>query len=133
MKTLFFFFLILIISSSLVYSIPELPMIISGDVNINEKPAKIGTKIIAKVDDKEITKVEIKEEGKFTFLLQKLNEGDIVKIYVDNIDTEKEITFSSGGMEKLDLNVKKRGVLIDIVIIASFLSVIAYVLMRKKR
>jgi len=133
MKKFFFFFLILIISSSFVYSIPELPMIISGNITINEKPAKPGTKIIAKIDDKEITKFELKEQGKYTFLLQKLNEGDTVKLYVDNIDTEKEVKFKSGDMQKLDLNVKKRGILIDIVIGVSFLSVIAYILMRKKR
>ena len=57
MKKLFLFFLILIISSNFIYAVPELPMIISGDVLINEKPAKIGTEITVKVNNQEIKRI----------------------------------------------------------------------------
>ena len=107
MKKLFLFFFILIISSSIVYAVPELPMIVSGDVLINDKPAKIGTEITAKVNDLEINKIKITEKGKFTLLLQKLNENDEVKFYVDDIDTQEMIKYKNGDFKQLTLKIEK--------------------------
>ena len=107
MRKLFLFFLIFAISLSFAYSIPELPMIISGDVLINEKPAKIGTEITAVKNNQIIEKVEITEKGKFTLLLQKLNENDKVDFYVEGIPTQQNINYKSGDYKQLSLKVEK--------------------------
>ena len=107
MKKFFLFFLLLVISSSFVYAIPELPMIISGNVTINDKPAKIGTEITARVVDNEVNKVTIAEKGKFTFLLQKLNENDKVDLYVDGINSEVSVDYKSGDFQNPALAVEK--------------------------
>jgi len=107
MKKLFFFFLILIISSFFVSAIPELPTIVSGEVYINEKSAKIGTEITAFVNGEEVNKFEVTEKGKFTLLLQKLNENDNVSFYVDNIYSGESVTYKSGGFEQLTLKIEK--------------------------
>lgn len=107
MKKFFLFFLIFLISFNIVYAIPKLPVIISGDVYINGKLAKIGTEITAKVNNEEVNKVEVKEKGKFTLLLQKLNEGDEVNLYVDGIDTLETINYKDGDYKQLILKVEK--------------------------
>ena len=107
MKKFFLFFLILVISSSFVNAIPELPMIISGNVTINDKPAKVGTEITARVVDNEVNKVTVAEKGKFTFLLQKLNENDKVDLYVDGINSEVSVDYKSSDYQNLALAVEK--------------------------
>ncbi len=132
MKKLFLFFFILIICSNSIYAVPELPMIISGDVAINERPAKIGTEITAKLNDNEINKVKVAEKGKFTLLLQKLNENDQVKLYVDSIDTQQIIKYKSGDYKELSLNVKK-SYSIYYITGALILLIIIIIFIRKKR
>ena len=82
-------------------------MIVSGEVYINEKPAKIGTEITAFVNGEEVSKFEVTEKGKFTLLLQKLNENDNVSFYVDDIYSGESVTYESGGFEQLTLKVDK--------------------------
>ncbi len=100
-------FLLIISSGFVLAAPPELPMIVSGDVYINDKPAKIGTEITAKIGEEEITSVKVSEKGSYTFLLQKLNEEGIVKLYVDGIDTGESVTYKSGDFEQLTLKVEK--------------------------
>lgn len=82
-------------------------MIVSGEVYINEKPAKAGTEITAFVKGEEVSKFEVTEKGKFTLLLQKLNENDNVSFYVENIYSGESVTYKSGGFEQLTLKVEK--------------------------
>jgi len=107
MKKLFLFFLILIISISFVNAVPNLPVIISGKVYINEKVAPVGTEITAIADGKEVANFEVAAEGQFSFLIQKLEEGKLVKFYVDGIYSGKSLNYKSGEFEKFDLNVEK--------------------------
>ena len=107
MKKIFLLLIFILLFSNFVYGVPELPMIISGDVYINEKPAKIGTEVSAKVNDKEVVKIKTTESGKFTILLQKLNEGDEVKLYVNGIYSEQSISYKNGNFKQLILKVKK--------------------------
>ncbi len=105
---LFFFTLVLTINFNLVLAAPpELPMIVSGDVYINDRPARTGTEITAKIGEQEITSVKVSEKGSYTFLLQKLNDSDIVRLYVDDIDTGKSVTYKSGDSGQLTLKVDK--------------------------
>lgn len=104
---LFFFFIFLIISLNLIYAVPEFPMIVSGNAYINEKPAETGTEITALVNGNRIANSKVNNKGKFNLLLQKLNEGDIVKFYVDNIDTMKNVTYKSGDFKQLTLKAEK--------------------------
>jgi len=101
------FLFLLIIGSGLVFAVPELPMIISGDVYINDKPAKIGTEVTAKIGDQEVANIEISEKGSYTFLLQKLDEGIVVKLYVDDIDSEESVEYKGGDFKQLTLKVEK--------------------------
>ena len=107
MKKLFLFLLILLIFSSPIYAIPSLPHILAGDVLINNKPAKLGTEITTVKDGKIIGKIEVTEEGKFKLLLQNLNEGDTINLYVDNINTEQSIVYKSGDFQQLSLKIEK--------------------------
>lgn len=108
MKAFPLFFFLLIISSSFVLAAPpELPMIVSGDVYINDKPARVGTEITAKIGEEEITSVKVSEKGNYTFLLQKLEGEGVIKLYVDDIDTGESVTYESGGFEQLTLKVEK--------------------------
>lgn len=106
MKLLTFLFL-LIICSGFVLAVPELPMIISGNVSINDKPAKVGTDITAILDGEQVAEVEVSEAGIFTLLLQKLEEGQEVGFYVDGIDTNQTISYKSSDFQQLTLKVEK--------------------------
>ena len=107
MKFPIFLFLLIISLSFVLAAPPELPMIVSGDVYINNRPAKIGTEITAKIGEQEITSVKISEKGSYTFLLQKLSGENVVKLYVDDIDTGESVTYESGGFKQLTLKIEK--------------------------
>ena len=108
MKSFTLLLFLLIISSSFILAAPpELPMIISGEVYINENPAKAGTEITALVNGEEVTSSEVSEAGKFTFLLQKLEEGQEVSFYIDGIFTNESVSYKSSGFEQLTLKVEK--------------------------
>ncbi|MDO8622706.1 MAG: hypothetical protein Q7R52_00500 [archaeon] len=101
------FFLVVVICLKIVSAVPELPMIVSGNVSINDKPAKIGTSVSVELNGKEIIKVKTTEIGKFTILLQKLNEENNITIYVDGIDSSQSIAYKSGDFRQLSLKVEK--------------------------
>lgn len=108
MKALTLFLFLLILSSSFVLAVPpQLPMIISGEAYINDKPAKIGIEISAMLNSERVAKTEISEDGKFTLLLQKLDEGQEVRFYVDGIYTNQSISYKSGDFQQLTLKVDK--------------------------
>jgi len=105
-KILLISLFIILIILKLISAVPEIPMIITGNATINENPAKIGSSITAELGDKEISKTKTTETGKFTILLQKLNEGDSLKLYVNGIYAEN-ISYKSGDFKQLNLKVKK--------------------------
>ncbi len=107
MKFLPIFFLLLIISLSLTSAIPELPMIISGHATINDKVAKSGTEISAKIGDEEIVNTEVADNGSFDLILQKLSAGQEVEFYVDGIYSNQSVLYKSGDFEQLSLKVEK--------------------------
>jgi len=108
MKAFPLFLFLLIISLSFVFATPpQLPMIVSGDAYINDNLAKIGTEITAVVNGEKVIEIETTEKGKFNFLLQKLNEGDVAKLYVDGIDANQNISYKSGDFKQLTLKVDK--------------------------
>lgn len=98
-----------IILSQFISAVPQLPMIVTGNVSINDKPAKIGTEVSARLNlnSEEVENVKTTEKGKFNFLLQNLNENDIVAIYVDNIYSGQNIPYKSGDFQQLNLKVDK--------------------------
>jgi len=108
MKKFFLLFLIFVtLNSFLVNAIPELPMIISGDIYINDKEAESGTIITMKTNNEIIEEIKTTEKGKFKLLLQKLNEGDEVQIYIEDIQTQENIIYKSGDFKQLTLKVEK--------------------------
>ncbi|MFH1918146.1 MAG: hypothetical protein ABIJ14_03545 [Nanoarchaeota archaeon] len=107
MKTSSLFLLILILSISPIYAVPELPMIISGDAYINDKPAGIGTEITVMANGEEINKIQTTETGKFNLILQKLANNQSVDFYVDGISANESISYKSGDFKQLSLKVEK--------------------------
>ncbi|MEX2017580.1 MAG: hypothetical protein WD876_03845 [Candidatus Pacearchaeota archaeon] len=102
------FVLIILLSFSFINAAPpQLPMIVSGDVYINDNPAKIGTEITAMFNDEEVASSEVSEVGKFTLLLQKLEEGQEIQVFVDGIYTNESIFYKSGDFQQLTLKVEK--------------------------
>jgi len=107
MKASPLFLFLLIISLGFVSAVPQLPMIVTGNVSINDNPAKIGTEISAVVNGEKVIEIETTEKGKFNFLLQKLNEGDEAKLYVDGIYSEQTISYKNGDFQQLSLKADK--------------------------
>ena len=108
MKSFSLLLFLLIISSSFILAAPpELPMIVSGDVYINDKPAKVGTGITAFVNSEEVVSSSVGEAGMFTILLQKLEEGQEVEFYVDGISANESISYKNGDFKQLTLKVEK--------------------------
>ena len=103
----FLLFIIFNINLAYVFAIPEYPMIISGNVYINEKISSSGAKITAKYNGNEVSSSLTDKDGKFNLLLQKLEKNAAVKFYVDNIDAKAEATYESGSYKELELRVKK--------------------------
>ena len=100
---------IILNSVFVVTALPELPMIISGNVYINDKIAADGTKITAKIGDKEIANA-VASKGQFTLLLQQIEKNAVVRFYVDGIDTNTDVTYESTGYKTLELRVKKASI-----------------------
>jgi hypothetical protein len=107
MKSSVLFLLVLIFSTSFIYAVPQLPEIVTGNVYINNKPAKVGTEITALMNGEEINKIQITEKGKFELLLQKLEENQEVDFYVDGIYANQNISYKSGDFQQLTLKVEK--------------------------
>ena len=111
-KNFFLFSIVIFIllnSSFVATALPELPMIISGNVYINDRIAKDGTKITAKIGDKEVANA-VASKGQFTLLLQQIEKNAVVRFYVDNIDANTEIKYESTGYKTLELRVKKASI-----------------------
>ncbi len=103
-----FLFLFLMIFLGIVSAAPpQLPMIVSGNVSINDRPAEVGTEITAMLNGEKIADSEVSEEGKFSMLLQKLEEGQEASFYVDGIYTNESISYKSGDFKQLTLKVEK--------------------------
>ena len=111
---------------------PELPMIVSGDVYINDKPAKIGTEVTALVDGEETANSEVSEAGKFTLLLQKLEENQEVEFYVDGISTNESISYKNGDFKQLTLKVEK-SYLVYYLGVALILLIAGFVIWKQKK
>lgn len=102
MKIPIVFFLLLFVS--LVSAIPQLPMILSGEVMVDSNPAKKGTIISARVNGREMNNYVVVKEGYYTLLVT-AKEDEIIDIYVNNKKSASTI-FSTGAVESLTLNSK---------------------------
>jgi len=108
MKNLFLLSLfILIAGSTLATAIPELPMIVNGEIYINDKPAEIGTGVKAILGEDVVSEFEVAERGRFNLLLQKLDKGDEVEFFVDDIWANQSVIYQSGDFKQLTLKVEK--------------------------
>lgn len=105
---LWIFFFILLVLSIATFSLPEMPMIIDGKAYINEKPAQEGTKVSAFADGKEIYSAKTDSDGKFSLLIQKINEGTQIEIRVDGIKSDNLIQYKSGDFKILELSVERK-------------------------
>ena len=132
MKFFSILFLLLIFSVSLISAVPELPMIVAGDVYINDKPAKVGTDIIAKISGEKIVEFEVTEKGKFNLLLQKLDKGDEVEFFVNKINSGQSVIYNSGDFEQLTLKVEQSYLIYYIIGFVILLGVIFRIWKRKK-
>ncbi|MDD2666210.1 MAG: hypothetical protein PHD13_03220 [Methanocellales archaeon] len=97
---------------------PVLPCSFYGNVTIDGKPAPIGTEITAKMDNKTCGNMTVREEGKYGESAgEKLSvtgniadENKIISFYVDGDEAEEKATWQIGGVNRLDLSVKKSNI-----------------------
>ena len=96
---------------------PVLPCAFYGNVTIDGKPAPIGTEIRAKMDNKTCGNITVQEEGKYgkaageklVVVGSAADENKIISFYVDGDKAEETALWTSGGVNRLDLSVKKTG------------------------
>lgn len=100
----FFFFLI---SQASAIDAPILPTIIKGDLTIDSKPAPIGTTIIAEIDGIPMGVSNTTQDGRYIIAVGGgfENNGKYITLYINNIETDTNITWSSGSMNVADLAV----------------------------
>ncbi len=132
------FFIFLLVLSIIAFSLPEMPMIIDGKAYINEKLAQEGTKVSAIADGKEIYSAKTDSDGKFSLLIQKINEGTQIEIRVDGIKSDKLIQYKSGDFKSIELSVERKipetAILIGIAaIIIMILGVLIALWLKKSR
>jgi len=113
-------------------------MIIDGKAYINEKLAQEGTKVSAIADGKEIYSAKTDSDGKFSLLIQKINEGTQIEIRVDGIKSDKLIQYKSGDFKSIELSVERKipetAILIGIAaIIIMILGVLIALWLKKSR
>ena len=134
MKKISLFLFLLVTSMIFVSAVPQLPMIISGNASINGGPAKIGTEVSARVNGDDVSKIKISDEGKFTLLLQKLEENQEVGFYVDGIYANETVSYKSGDFKQLSLKVEKSYILYYLLaVIATLLLTTGILIWKKKR
>lgn len=96
---------------------PSIPCSFYGSVTIDGEPAPIGTEITAKRDNKTCGNITVTEEGKYgTMDVGRLgvaggraDENKIILFYVDGAKADETGIWNSGGVNPLDLSVKKAG------------------------
>ena len=95
----------LFLFSSFVFAqeVPGLPMIIQGEVMINNQIAPENTLVTAMVGDEVVREFTLIENGNYILTLSSID-GQ-VDFYVNNIFTNQSINFESGKVIDLDLNV----------------------------
>ena len=103
------FILFFIISQASAMEAPILPTIIKGDLTIDNKPAPIGTTITAEIDGIPMGLSKTTQKGIYVIAVGggfENNEKHIT-LYVNNIKTDTNTTWSSGKVETIDLAVTK--------------------------
>ena len=96
---------------------PILPCAFYGNVTIDGKPAPVGTEITAKIDDRTCGNITVAEVGKYggpggfdpklVVVGSAADENKIISFYVDGDKAEETALWTSGGVNRLDLSVKK--------------------------
>lgn len=80
--------------------IPELPLVIEGEVSIGGSPAPNGTVVSAFMDGAERTRYIVTNPGKYALAVSGSNAADknkTVKLFVNGIDTSSTIVWKSGA------------------------------------
>lgn len=103
----------LIISALATYvaaeSAPVLPLVIKGNVTINNAPAPAGTRVFAVMNGAEAGSTEVTTPGTYAFIVEGTlaDNGKDIAIYVNNIITDKSTTWASGKVETINLAVEQ--------------------------
>ena len=124
----FLFGIILIVLAVSAFAVPELPMIISGNAVINEKPAVSGTRISIHADGKEISSTSV-TDGKFSALAQQVKEGTKLEIYVDGIKSSESVEYKSGDYKEINVSARKTELWVYLLIVSGGIVVIILVLL----
>ncbi len=103
------FLILFLLFISLVTAAPELPLIVNGDVKINNKDAPIGAVITAEMGNEVVAVFTVGKEGEYAFVVNKKDEikNNTVTFYINGIKTEESTEWQSGKVAKIDLSVKK--------------------------
>ena len=101
-KLLLFFLIILSFS---VAAVPQLPMVVNGDVIVNEKPANVGTKITAEIDGSVVEEFKVFKEGQYLMSIDDGKNGDNVELFVNGIKAAN-VEYGLEKIEEIDLSVQ---------------------------
>lgn len=105
----------LLVFLSSVSAIPALPSFFYGDLSINGEGAKVGTKLVAKINGEERGSIVIGESGKYgkedgnpKLLVNgdSSDDGKVVVFFVDGIKVDQTGIWKSGKIVKLNLSVE---------------------------
>jgi len=93
-----------------VSAIPELPLIVKGEVKVDGKDAPTGTEIRAEMDEKQAATFAVAKEGEFAFTINRNDAvNKTVSFYVNDMKAEQTAMWGSGEVEELNLSVGKQG------------------------
>jgi len=128
----FFLIFLFLFPIGFAQNLPLMPMIISGNVTINRKPAPLGTTIIAKIDDKIVSNFTVVHKGVYVLTIQG-NENDIgkpIRFYVNGICEKKTLTFEPGEIKE-NFNLEVRRIPILYIVAGSAIIILCGVSLKK--
>ena len=139
-KFFLLFFLILLSFLHISYAQPPLPMIVAGNVKIDNKLAPPATLVTAKIDGKVRAEYTLQEEGKYILVIpgNETDEGKTINIYVNN-KLIANLTWSSGKIvENFNLEVKNSKqfsfqLLLFLGIVIPIFGLITFISLKKKK
>ncbi len=87
---------------------PEIPLVVMGEVFIDEMPASNGTVVTAVMEGEELEPVILKGDNMYALVIGGTTENDagkVISLYVNGIDTDQTVSWKSGEIKELDLYV----------------------------
>jgi len=87
-------------------TVPILPLVVKGSIEIDGEEAGMGTEVTAKIDGVEKGNVIVKDKGFYTLLVngEEEDQDKKVEFYINGIKARQTEVFTSGGIVDLELS-----------------------------